>query len=168
MIVKRISDSPKRALLLVLISICVSAVNSLTLDINQQANWAITQTSFTLPTVAGMDLTPTTLESVSNQAKLSIKAKKNDPIWVVTVQRTTSNWYSGVHIYVRRTSSDTSVEGGTNYDDTEITGTAQDFFWSTVVELDALNVACQFKLTGLSVSMGASNSTTITYTVMEK
>jgi len=163
MIPRQILQRAKRALLVILVGISVSTAYSLSITIGNGGNWSITQTSFTMPTIAGDNLTPTTLTSATNQANLDVKTKKNDPMWTVSVQRTTTSWYSGVHVWAQRTSTHTNVAGGTSY--IEVTSTAQTFFYSTAIETSALNTYIQLQLTGLSAFMGCSNSTTITYTL---
>jgi hypothetical protein len=164
MISNRFLGRPKRASLAILGCVCVFSAHSFTISIGNNSDWAIDETYFTMPTDAGGNISPDTLESGARQAKLTVKAKKKELTWKVTVERTMNSWYSPSHVYVKVTSTHTDVTCQTDY--IEITSDPNNLLWSTVDATDATNVYLQFKLDGLTAFMGGSNSTAITYTVL--
>lgn len=164
MIVPQALKRARILLIALLSSLCLAQLHPLSLSISLGADWAIDESDLILPFIPGEDLSPANLESVDGQAKLTVEAGLGDPAWKVTVQRSTLNWDPGIHILVKRTSLPSNIGGGTSY--FEIGSGPADFFFSTIPELDALDIFCQFRLEGLSVGMGESNFTTITYTVV--
>lgn len=150
---------------LALLCLLFIATSAYPIDITLSTGVWNADVSTCLPTEAGADFFPTAVESATNQTILTVAGSPNNFTWTVTVQKTDTAWHTGLKLYVRRTSTHTSVSGGTSYQ--EVTATAMNFFWSTVNKLEVYGITCQYQLTGLSVVMGTSNTTTVTYTVLK-
>jgi hypothetical protein len=156
------SSCPKRACLAVCCLFFVStAAHSLSISLLTGA-WN-PDISALLPTVAGSNLSASTFISATNQSRVRVVGNTDNFTWRVTVQRT-AGWYSGLDLLVQRTNTNASITGGLTY--ITVTATAMEFYRSIAVRI-SFTARCQYQLTGLTAAMGTSNTTTVTYTVLQ-
>lgn len=105
-------------------------------------------------------------ESASDQIEIDIRQTRSN--WSVDVRKVDTNWHSGLHLYVKRTSDGSgapggSISSGTSYQ--EVTDTYQAFF-SGYRQRSYINI--QLRVDGVSIQIPPGTyDTTVYYTVYE-
>lgn len=136
------------------------------LDLSVSGSWTEIIDSNDLQSGAGSDLTSETT-SLSNQTDASISSTTgSSDLWEVEVNRSDTNWDSGVQLWVRRTSDGTgsgSISGGASF--TEVTAVDSAFFSGGG---DRSGVEIELRITGLAVDVPVDTYiTSVTYTVID-
>ncbi len=159
------------ALLLVL---ATAPALPIVLAIKTGGDWTLNVPPADLPTVPGRDMSVTTYTSPNPQTTLEVNKNPGGWMaggtgWRVTVHRgAPESWHSNLHLYIQRTSAGNpggNLIGNLNVYQ-EVTGT-DTLFFSCASQTAVGSIDCQFQITGVSVVVGMTNSTTVIYTVTE-
>jgi hypothetical protein len=154
-----------RTLAAIFLMLCFSASSySLGISIASGGNWAPDLSTYQ-PTLAGANFSPTSIDSPTGQLVLSIAGGGSNNGWHVDVSRTTTAWDTaacGLSLQMLATHTEPTVTGWSTF--TAITGSAQTCF-STTAKNKSDTATLTYRIAGLTVLMGMSNTTTVTYTI---
>jgi hypothetical protein len=133
------------------------------INVTVTGDWTLVIDENDLQDGPGSDLNP---QYPSATDQISVDITQTGKNWTVYIQGSITNWYSGLSVYVRRTSDGSGngwISGGTNW--MQVTLGSQQFFQGNKRRL-GIHVQCG--LTGMSVQVPPDTySGTITYTVVE-
>jgi len=149
----------------ILILLCIIWIipDGRAINVSVTGDWTLVIDENDLQAGPGSDLNP---QYPSAADQITIDITQTGKNWTVNIQGSVTNWYSGLSVYVRRTSDGSgsgSISGGTGW--MQVTLGSQQFFTGNKRRL-GINVQCG--LTGMSIQVPPDiYSGTITYTVVE-
>jgi len=102
----------------------------------------------------------------SSADAITINVSDSEDEWRVYLRKVDQSWHGDFCLFIKRTSSDYGVSGGTDYQ--EITDSNRSFFYTSREENNVSGIKVQLKLSGVSINIPPGTYiTTVYYTIIE-